>query len=179
MMFIEIIVISVIGTCLHFTYELSNHNKNVALFSSVNESTWEHIKIALSASFLCTLADGFMYGSLENYFWAKFLSLFLIIVIIPILFYSYMHFTKKAILPIDIIIFYVAIMISQMAFYHIIKLPDLGFIYAYLGLVGIFVIFGFFMVATLKPIHHFIFRDPITNKYGLKGHSDGVHHKNS
>ncbi len=179
MMIIEIIVISIIGTCLHFTYELSNHNKNVALFSAVNESTWEHIKIALSASFICTLVDGFMYGNLDNYFWAKFLSLLLIILIIPMLFYSYTYFTKKAILPIDILTFYIAITFSQMVFYYVIKLPDLDFIYAYLGLIGMFGIFGFFMIATLRPIHHFIFKDPITNKYGLKGHSDNVHHKNS
>ena len=36
MFYIEIIIISLIGTFLHFTYELSNHNKFVAIFSAVN-----------------------------------------------------------------------------------------------------------------------------------------------
>ncbi len=179
MMYLEIILICLIGTSLHFTYELFCHNKIVALFSAVNESTWEHIKIALSASFVCTFVDGFLYGSLDNYFWAKFISLFLIILIIPILFYSYTHFTKKAILPIDIISFYIAIIVSQFTFYKILAMPNFSFIYAYLGLIGIFIIFGFYMIATLRPIHNFIFKDPITNKYGIKGHSDENHHKNS
>ena len=43
---IAIIFISVIGTLLHFMYEWSGHNKVVSLFAAVNESTWEHIKIA-------------------------------------------------------------------------------------------------------------------------------------
>lgn len=43
-MWISILIISVIGTLLHFLYEISHHNKYVALFAAVNESTWEHIK---------------------------------------------------------------------------------------------------------------------------------------
>ena len=54
---IGFIFISIVGTLLHFTYELSNHNKYVALFSAVNESTWEHIKIALTPYFVWSLVD--------------------------------------------------------------------------------------------------------------------------
>ena len=52
---IAIIFISLIGTLLHFMYEWSGHNKVVSLFAAVNESTWEHIKIALTPSFIWTL----------------------------------------------------------------------------------------------------------------------------
>ena len=38
-MLIAIIIISVVGTLLHFTYEFSHHNKIMALFAAVNEST--------------------------------------------------------------------------------------------------------------------------------------------
>ena len=37
----------VIGTLLHFTYELSGGNTFVAAFSAVNESTWEHLRMSL------------------------------------------------------------------------------------------------------------------------------------
>lgn len=49
---IGIIFISIIGTLLHFMYEFSGHNKIVSLFAAVNESTWEHIKIALTPTFI-------------------------------------------------------------------------------------------------------------------------------
>ena len=48
----SVIIISIIGTVLHFLYDISNHNKVVGLFSAVNESTWEYIKIALIPTLL-------------------------------------------------------------------------------------------------------------------------------
>ena len=39
------ILIIIIGTLLHFTYEWSGENNFVASFSAVNESTWEHLKL--------------------------------------------------------------------------------------------------------------------------------------
>ena len=68
---ISFLVISIVGTLLHFVYEWSNHNKIVSLFAAVNESTWEHIKIALTPMFLWGLYDGYVYGFSPNYFLAK------------------------------------------------------------------------------------------------------------
>ena len=86
---IGIIFISLIGTLLHFMYEWTNHNKVVSLFAAVNESTWEHIKIALTPIFIWTLYDGAVYGLNPNYFVAKMVSILVIILLIPILFYGY------------------------------------------------------------------------------------------
>ena len=36
----------ILGTLLHFTYEWSGNNAFVGAFSSINESTWEHLKLA-------------------------------------------------------------------------------------------------------------------------------------
>ena len=58
---IGIIFISIIGTLLHFMYEFSGHNKIVSLFAAVNESTWEHIKIALTPTFIWNLYDVSIY----------------------------------------------------------------------------------------------------------------------
>lgn len=172
---IGIIFISLIGTLLHFTYEISNHNKVVALFSAVNESTWEHIKIALTPTFIWTLYDGAVYGIYNNYFIAKTANLLVIIFLIPILFYTYKIFTKKSKLPIDIIIFYITIITSSLVFKYILNLKDLPYYITYISLVLMFIIFGFYMTLTLLPIKNFLFKDPITNNYGLKGHSHHHH----
>ena len=95
MLIISVIVISIVGTLSHFTYELSNHNKIVGLFAAVNESVWEHIKIALTPTLLWSLVDAYMYGSDPNYFFAKFVSLFSIIILMPTLFYGYKYIFKK------------------------------------------------------------------------------------
>ena len=144
-MLISIIVISLIGTLAHFLYDLSGHNKIVGLFASVNESTWEHIKIALTPTFLWSLLDGYLYGVNPNYFFAKFICLLSIIIVIPLIFYSYRLFVKKSIALVDISIFYVSIIISQVLFRYILELSPLDYIYNYLGCVGVFILFGSYL----------------------------------
>ena len=166
-----IIVISVLGTISHFTYDIFNHNPIVGLFSAVNESTWEHIKIALTPTFLWSLIDGYLFGINLNYFLAKFISLLTIIVLMPILFYGYKYLLKKDFFIFDIIIFYIVIIISQLSFYFLLRITPINFIYRYLSCIGIFIIFGGYMTHTLLPAKNFIFKDPITNKYGYDGHT--------
>ena len=170
-MWLSIIIISILGTLFHFLYDISKHNKVVGLFAAVNESTWEHIKIALTPTILWSIYDGYIYGRNPNYFTAKLSSLLILITFIPTIFYLYKYFTNKPIIIVDILIFYIAIILSQFSFYSIIKLQTLGFATNYLSCISIFIVFFFFFVLTLLPIKSFIFKDPITNKFGFKGHS--------
>lgn len=172
---IGILFVSIFGTLLHFMYEWSGHKRFVSIFAAVNESTWEHIKIALTPSFIWMLYDGARYGVEPNYFVAKTACLLAIIIIIPVLFYAYQIFTKKAMLPIDIIIFYISIIVSNLLFKYIIGLNSISFFITYFAAILLFVIFGFYMILTLMPFENFIFKDPITKKYGVKGHSHHEH----
>ena len=52
------IFISVLGVLLHFTYEWSGDNAVVGLFSAVNESTWEHLKLLFFPFLLLTILAG-------------------------------------------------------------------------------------------------------------------------
>lgn len=169
---IGIVIISIVGTVFHFTYDWSKHNKILAIFSAVNESTWEHIKLALTATFLYSLIDGAMFGQNPNYFVAKFASLIVIITLMPMIFYGYTALSKRPILAVDIISFYIVIIVSQIAAWWILDLLPLPFAVIYLGAVGTTVIFGLYLLGTLMPIKNFLFKDPITNRYGLRGHSD-------
>ena len=78
---ISTIIISIIGTLSHFLYDISKHNKFIGLFTAVNESTWEHIKIALTPTFFFCIVDGIMFGQNPNYFLAKLSSLIIIIIL--------------------------------------------------------------------------------------------------
>ena len=94
----------------------------------------------------------------------------------PSLFYGYKKIIKREYLFIDIIIFYVVIMCSQFLFYYLINVDSVDFILRYISCIGIFIIFGQYMIFTLMPIENNIFKDPISNKYGFKGHTEH-HHK--
>ncbi len=100
-----------------------------------------------------------------------------LIIVIPILFYSYVVFTKKAILIIDIICFFIAITCSQFVFKYFIEMNSIDSVYVYLS-VGLLIIeMILYFVLSFKPFGNFIFKDPITSKYGLEGHPCHHDHK--
>ena len=173
---IETIIISIViiavGTAAHFLYDLTNHNKFVGLFAAVNESTWEHIKIALTPILLCGLYDGFVYGQNPNYFLAKFVSIITPIIFIPCIFYGYKSISKKPILPIDILTFCVAIFLSQFFFKLIIDAPAIPYVCEYLATIGVFIVFAAYSTFTLMPLKMFLFKDPISHKFGFKAHTE-------
>lgn len=108
-----ILFTSILGTLAHFTYEWSNENFLVGLFTPVGESTWEHMKLLffpmllygvficarLTQEYLC-LAYAYPLGILAGTF------------AIPILFYTYSGILGKTYTPIDILIFYVSVILA-------------------------------------------------------------------
>ncbi len=175
MFYLGITIICIIGTLLHFTYELSHHNKYVAIFSAVNESTWEHIKICMTPTLLWSIYEIIKYGFTPNFLLAKSLCLLTIIILIPILFYSYTIFTKKSILPIDVICFYITVICSQLVFNHFINLA-ISNIYIFISIILLIIELSAYLYLTTNPPKNFIFKDPITNKYGIDGHPCEHHH---
>ena len=167
MLIIGIIVICIVGTLLHFLYEFSHENKIVAIFAAVNESTWEHIKIGMTPTILWSL----LYINKPNYIVALALSLFTIILVIPILFYTYTAFTKKSILVVDVISFCITIILSQLVFHHFIDM-NLPSIYTYLSIVLLVIELICYFTLTYFAPKNFIFEDPITHKYSLEGHPE-------
>ncbi|MDO5480267.1 MAG: DUF6512 family protein [Candidatus Saccharibacteria bacterium] len=173
---ISIIIIFSVGCLAHFLYDLLNGPKALGIFTAINESTWEHIKIAITPTLLWGLVDGYVYGENPNYFTAKLASLLIITFFIPLVFYSYTRLTKKPILPIDILTFLVAIILAQFAFNGIIGLEAFPHPVIYLSAIGVFCFFGSYMTLTLLPLKGPIFKDPITGKYGFKAHRNFFKH---
>lgn len=111
--------ISIIGTLSHFVYEWSGYNKIIGAFFPVNESVWEHMKMAVIPSFLWLVIE---YSITKKFFpKAKLVSLLTTMITIPLLYYIYMLFLNKENVIIDIIIFYLAIGFGQYVFYRITK----------------------------------------------------------
>ena len=167
---LSIITIFALGSLAHFLYDLSHENKILGLFTAVNESTWEHIKIAITPTLLWSLLDGYFYGMNPNYFLAKLTSLLILTLFIPLVFYSYTRASKKPILPVDILTFLVAIILAQFAFTAIVGQPAIPYWATYLSAVDLFIFFGAYMTLTLMPLHQILFKDPITGQYGFRAH---------
>lgn len=104
---------AVLGTFLHFAYELSGNNFFVGLFAPINESIWEHTKLIYFPTLICGL---YINKNLKNqypciYSAMSFASLLGILLII-ILFYTYSGIIGSHIAFVDISIFYISVIIS-------------------------------------------------------------------
>lgn len=55
---IAILFSVVVGSLLHFVYGWSGENRIVGAFSAVNESTWEHLKLAFFPMFIIAVIIG-------------------------------------------------------------------------------------------------------------------------
>lgn len=167
MILVEGLVISVAGTLLHFAYDWSRKNKRIGIIAAVNESTWEHIKIAIFPMFVTMFVDGIWFGEMPNYYIGKLISILVVIILIIALFYGYKSIAARDILVLDIAIFYIAIFAGQALFYLFTTMNDFGAILNFLALDGIFALFACSLVMTCLPAKGFLFKDPITKKYGF------------
>ena len=54
------------GTLLHFVYEWSGESLFVGIFSPINESVWEHLKLLFFPMSVWILIGYFIFGKTEN-----------------------------------------------------------------------------------------------------------------
>ena len=156
----------ILGTLLHFTYNLSDNNKLVAVFSSVNESTWEHLKL-IYFPMVITLIIGLVYfkNSIPNFLCSKTIGILTSIFFTIIFFYTYSGVIGKNIAVIDILSFFISVTLGEYVTYKMIttyfKCNDKISIIILIVLLICFVIFTFY---TPKIG---LFKDPVSRNYGI------------
>ncbi len=156
-----------LGSFLHFVYELSSFYKPVAIIGAVNESTWEHLKIAFWPAFIFTIIEYFIYGkNQKNFYFAKVKEIYIIPFLIIIFFYGYTIFTEHS-LFLDIFIFVLAIIIGYMVSYKILVWKKDFSKYKVLSIVLILIAVILFSLLSYFPLENFLFLDPVTNSYGI------------
>jgi len=167
---IGMVFIILLGSMLHFTFEWSGNQPIVGIFSAVNESVWEHLKIAFwPALFYLILEYRFIYKKSNNFFVAKTLGIYSIMIIIPLIFYSYTAFLEESLI-IDIGSFIFAIIIGQLASYKLLTFKKFANIFEQISFVALAVLALAFVVFTFYPPQVSFFQDPITGEYGIVNH---------
>jgi hypothetical protein len=158
-----------LGSALHFTYELSGNQPIVGVFSAVNESVWEHLKLAFWPALFWMVIELFSYGkSLRNFFAAKAAEVYFMAFFIPLVFYVYTAVTKDSIFPVDISTFVVAVVLGQLLSYKVIRRKSSFPHYmGYAATVAIILLSGAFIAFTFFPPHFPIFQDSVTGNYGI------------
>ncbi len=166
------IFIIILGSMLHFTYEMSGHQPIVGVFSAVNESVWEHLKLGFWPALVYMVVEyRYLRKSSNNFLFAKTVGIYLIPIIITILFYSYTAILGESILAIDILTFVIAVIVGQLASYRLLTYRELSEKLYKISLVALIVLGVSFVLFTFYPPHLSIFRDPVTGEYGIANHA--------
>lgn len=169
---IGFLFILILGTLSHFFYEWFGHKKIFALLFSVNESVWEHIKLALGPTFLWIIIEVPFLGINGSFLFAKLICLLTLIIFIPVFFYIYLAIFKKSILFLNILEFIISIALGQffsyLAYNYLVVSTQIN----YISIGFIFAIIILYLLFTFKPPRVFLFMDPINKKYGIDAHLD-------
>lgn len=166
--------LGILGSLLHFLFDWTKHNRFVGVIAAVNESYWEHIKIAVWPVLLLQLclfiAGGFQFSSFIP---AATIALYSIPISMIGLVFLYKAVSKRNILWIDISVFFLVIAIAQVLFVLFLQelSPSRGTILISLAfLVGLVV--AFLRFTARPPKEPDVFIDPTNKRYGLRAHPD-------
>lgn len=163
---ISFLIISSLGTVFHFTHNWFRRGFLLHVFSALNESTWEHMKLLilptlLASVFQILVFDG-KYGNMNS----AVLGLLVVeLLAMPLMFEPLRVMFKKVHFVVTIVIFYLSIILGLLAEYYILINNIIVFneIVAGLLLLGITFLFGLF---TFYQPKFFLFKDPVSGKYG-------------
>jgi hypothetical protein len=163
--------IGLIGAALHFTFEMSNFSSmTVAYFSSVNESTWEHLKMVFFPGLVFALIEyTYVRDFANNYIIGKVAGLLTMPLVITIGWYIYAPILGRSYLPADLFLFYLAVFIGQVVSYKILSRPPLERKYTTAFIVLFIILFIFFSTFTFFPPKIFLFEHLDLKDTGMYG----------
>ncbi len=159
---------SVVGTLLHFLFDWTGGSVIAALFSAVNESIWEHLKLLFYPMVVFVLAEYYFWGMDSQSFWCiKLIGIMIGLVLIPVVYYTYTGILGIKADWFNIAIFFLA---AGVVFWVETKLFQRGFtcpVNSKLAVILIGLIVIAFTILTFVPPHIPFFQDPITGTYGF------------
>ena len=175
---IGIILIIGFGTTLHFWFEWTDYWRPMALIAAVNESTWEHFKMAFwPGLFFALIEYPFLKKDTNNFALAKFAGLLTMPIITMILFYGYTWLTGTHMLWADVIVFILSVIGGQVVSLLILTRTKKEFPGARkLALVGLALMVLAFSLLSYYPRENFLFRHPGTGEYGILSDYDDHDH---
>ncbi|MCG9480017.1 MAG: DUF6512 family protein [Actinomycetia bacterium] len=165
-----ILFMVLLGSFLHFIFELSGGLTAAALIGAVNESVWEHLKIGFWPAFIWAIIEFFVFGKrTRNFLLAKGTSITLIAFLITGIYYSSVALGIET-LALDIGNFVVSIALSQVISYRIMLVQRNYRVLNMIGVVLIIINLTGFSLLSYYPPRCPLFKDPVTGGYGIVEH---------
>ena len=166
--FIGFIFVSVTGTLLHFLYDWTNQSVVSGLFSAVNESIWEHMKLLYVPLLAFAIFEGhFLKKTVEHFWCVKLVGFILGLVVIPVLYYTYTGALGVSADWFNITIFFIATAVAFISEALLFKNNRFCRLSSKVALVIIGFIGLAFIIFTFSPPKIPLFQDPLTGSFGI------------
>ena len=167
---VSFIIVTVLGFLLHFAFEYSGKNTVLAAFVPVNESIWEHLKLVLFPSILISIYEYFKYGkNYQSFLASKTYSIIIGMFFVVVAYYTFTGVTGKDAAYVNIAIYVLSIIIvTALTYYLTIKNPfKFNESQGVIGLTVLTALIILFVYFTFNPPQIELFRDPVTDDFGI------------
>ena len=160
----------VAASALHFLYEFSGYQPWASVFGSVNESTFEHLKLFFWPALACALVQhAFTRGRVNNLWWGKALGIVTTPLVLMLSFYAYLAIALpiygRGFLWADIGTAVLGVLAGNIVSYRIMTRREMGPALARAGLAICLVMSAMFAAFTYYPPRLFLFENLVHHRY--------------
>jgi hypothetical protein len=163
-----IITITILGFVLHYLFSWTDSSKLIGLFTPVNESVWEHLKLGYWSVVLFSFIEYLQIKrTVNNYFFSKTIGVLTLEIAIIIIYYGYTLIAGKNIFWIDIGSYILGAIICQYLSYLFLKQKPYS---KFINKISLLVFIGIgvsFAVTTYYTPHVALFKDNNNNTFGI------------
>ena len=155
------------GNGLHFVYDWTGESVAAALFASVNESTWEHMKLLAVPWILFSLVEYVALRS-DGIAGPRAAGLLAGLASVPLLFYTYQGIVGRDVMIVDILIFQAAVLAAWLVSRGLQRRGSLSApLWQVLGILVQLGAAAVFAVWTVNPPELPLFVDPTNGTRGV------------
>ena len=164
---IGFVFVSILGTLSHFFYEWSGNNTLIGLFTPINESAWEHLKLIFFPYLIWSIIQAIIMKK-ADIFLPKLIGVAVGMTATLSFFYTYTGILGKNIDWLNILSFFIGVLIAFLIDYIIIKSEKMQGKSVNITAIILFAIMSaIFILFTFAPPIIPLFKDPITSSYGI------------
>lgn len=152
----------ILGSFLHFLYDLTNKIVWIGIFCAVSESVWEHLKLLFVPFLIYFIVSCiFLKDKAKNFIISNVLGVIVGMLFIVVTFYLYSELLGHPLLPVDISLFILSCILSFLYRNYNIRKNYLSSSSAQIfGIILLIIILAFFIIFTFYPPNLPLFSKP-------------------
>lgn len=165
-------ILFIIGFFMHFIYEWSGNSLIVGIFSPVNESIQEHLKLTFWPMLIWWIAGYIILGkknsiSVSQWFTLCTVTELICPLVVLCFYYTYTGAFGIESLILDIFSLFLSIAVAQGLALHVYKYARFNRYCLYISVTILILLAVAFTIFTFAPPHIPLFKDSVTGKYGI------------